>query len=394
MKKLLALLPAFLMFFMVSCSDSDDPAPAPGPDPEPAPSPTYKPSLYYLGIDTTSITQKYTDMTGQMLEVRYYLNTNMNKLPVDQLTIDDIEYYYCYFTKDGEKTIPHSAQGTRRVKEGKDLVSHSGHQAMFGDYKMPKLENILSLDQAIKIVKDAADAPGAVFKCPRTGAITLHRPVDPTSAGKLYYTFGDDASNTYNVAVNAYTGELELRLKPTDPSPTDRASLYWLGMDTTAIEAQYPEFDGYFKYAEYTLDANINTRTTSDQLSMTQIDYFFSKGEGSNADLCKGTRTLFDEGTALSNISKFQGAAINYMSIPSLTRSDGYAIDEILEKLFDAAAEPGAKFTLPATNKVKLYVSPYTDTLGDVIYDFGIDGSGKYIITCAFHSKTIYLEQP
>lgn len=394
MKKLLALLPAFLMLFMVSCSDSDDPAPAPGPDPEPAPSPTYKPSLYYLGIDTTSITQKYTDMTGQMLEVRYYLNTNMNKLPVDQLTIDEIGYYYCYFTKDGEKIIPHSAQGTRRVKEGKDLVSHSGHQAMFGDYKMPKLENILSLDQAIKIVKDAAAAPDAVFECPRTGEITLHRPVDPTSAGRLFYTFADDGSGKYSIAVNAYTGELDIRLKPTDPSPTDRASLYWIGMDTTAIEAQYPEFDEYFKYAEYTLDANINTRTTSDQLSMKQIDYFYSKEEGSNADLCQGTRTLFDEGTALSNVSKSQGAAINYMSIPALQDTGGHAIDQILEKLFDDVAKPGAKFTLPATNKVKLYVSPYTDTLGEVIYDFGIDGSGKYIITYQFHSGTLYLEQP
>ena len=394
MKKLLALLPAFLMLFMVSCSDSDDPAPAPGPDPEPAPSPTYKPSLYYLGIDTTAITQKYTDMTGQMLEVRYYLNTNMNKLPVDQLTIVEIGYYYCYFVKDGKNVIPYSANGTRDIEKGKDLVTHKGHQAMFGDYKMPKLENILSLDQAIKIVKDAAAAPDAVFKCPRTGEITLHRPVDPTSAGRLFYTFADDGSGKYSIAVNAYTGELDIRLKPTDPSPTDRASLYWLGMDTTAIEAQYPEFDEYFKYAEYTLDANINTRTTSDQLSMTQIDYFYSKGEGSNADLCKGTRTLFNEGAALSNVSKFQGAAIDYMSIPALQDTGGRAIDQILAKLFDAAEEPGAKFTLPATNKVKLYVSPYTDTLGEVIYDFGIDGSGNYIITYQFHSGTLYLEQP
>lgn len=396
MKKYLAFMfAAAAMLFAVSCSDNDDPKPGPdpGPTPEPAPSPTYKPSLYYLGIDTAAITKKYDDMTGQMLEVRYYLNTNMNKDV--QLTIDEIGYYYCYFERgEGGKVIPNSAQGTRRVKEGKDLVSHKGHEAMFGDYKMPKLEGIISLDEAIKIVKDAAAAPGAVFKCPRTGEITLHRPVDPTSAGKLYYTFGDDASNKYNIAVNAYTKELELREKPKDPSPTDRASLYWLGLDTAAIETAYPQFDENFKYAEYTLDANINTRTTSDQLTMTQIDYLYSKGEGSNADLCKGTRTSFNEGAALSSISKSQGAAINYMSIPSLFNSGGHAVDGTLEVLFDEAEKSGAKFTLPATNKVKLYASPYADTLGEVIYDFGLDGSGQYIITIQFHSQKLYLEEP
>lgn len=391
-KYLAFMLAGAAMMFAVSCCDDDDPEP--GPTPEPSPSPTYKPSLYYLGIDTAAITKKYPDVTGQMLEVRYYLNTNMNKDV--QLTIDEIGYYYCYFERgEGGKVIPNSAQGTRRVKEGKDLVSHHGHEAMFGDYKMPKLEGILSLGEAIKIVKDAAAAPGAAFKCPRTGEITLHRPVDPTSAGKLYYTFGDDASNKYNVAVNAYTGELELREKPKDPSPTYKASLYWLGMDTTAIETAYPQFDENFKYAEYTLDANINTRTTSDQLTMTQINYFYSKGEGSNADLCKGTRTQFnEEGVPLSSIQLYTGEAIEYMSIPSLFNSGGHAVDQTLEVLFDEAEKPGAKFTLPATNKVKLYASPYTDTLGQVIYDFGPDGSGQYIITIQFHSQKLYLEQP
>ena len=171
-----------------------------------------------------------------------------------------------------------------------------------------------------------------------------------------------------------------------------KASLYWLGLDTAAIETAYPQFDENFKYAEYTLDANINTRTTSDQLTMTQIDYFYSKGEGSNADLCKGTRTSFEGGAALSSISKSQGAAINYMSIPSLFNSGGHAVDETLEVLFDEAEKSGAKFTLPATNKVKLYASPYADTLGEVIYDFGLDGSGQYIITIQFHSQKLYLE--
>lgn len=92
MKKYLAFMfAAAAMLFAVSCSDNDDPRPGPGPSPEPEPSPTYKPSLYYLGIDTAAITKKYDDMTGQMLEVRYYLNTNMNKLPAEQLTLDAIE---------------------------------------------------------------------------------------------------------------------------------------------------------------------------------------------------------------------------------------------------------------------------------------------------------------
>lgn len=394
MKKLLALLPAFLMLFMVSCSDSDDPAPAPGPSPEPAPSPTYKPSLYYLGIDTTTITQKYADMTGQMLEVRYYLNTNMDKLPVDQLTIDEIGYYYCYFVKNGKNVIPYSANGMRDIEKGKDLVTHKGHQAMFGDYKMPKLENIISLDQAIKIVKDAAAAPGAVFKCPKTGEITLHRPVDPTSAGRLFYTFGDDASLKYNIAVNAYTGELDIRKKPDDPSPTYMASVYWIGQDTTAIEKAHPEFEGNFKSVEYTLNGNINEKNTSDELWMTQVDYFYSKGEGSNADLCQGTRTSFNDGDALSNISESQGTALDEASIPALVRTESHDIVEVLGKLFEAAEKPGAKFTLPATNKVKLHVSPYAQSLGYMIYDFGIDGSGQYIITVGFHSETVRLEQP
>ena len=392
MKKLLALLPAFLMLFMVSCSDSDDPAPAPGPDPEPAPSPTYKPSLYYLGIDTTSITQKYTDMTGQMLEVRYYLNTNMNKLPVDQLTIVEIGYYYCYFTKQGDKVMPNSATGTRDIEKGKDLVSHKGHQAMFGDYKMPKLENILSLDQAIKIVKDAADAPGAIFKCPRTGEITLHRPVDPTSAGRLFYTFADDGSGKYSIAVDAYTGQLDIRDKPADPSPTYKASIYWLNQDTTAIKTAQPAFEGNFKSVEYTLNGNINEKNTSDQLWMTRIDYFYSKGEGSNADLCQGTRTSFNDGDPLT-ISTSQGSAIDEVSIPYQIATD-HDISDILSRLFDAAEKPGAQFTLPATNKIELHVSPYSKTLGEFIYDFGLDGSEQYIIVINFHSGNVYLEQP
>ena len=392
-KYLAFMLAGAAMMFAVSCSDDDDPDP--GPTPEPSPSPTYKPSLYYLGIDTAAITEKYPDMTGQMLEVRYYLNTNMNKLPADQLTIDEIGYYYCYFVKQGKDVIPYSAYGKRDLKAGKDLVSHKGHEAMFGDYKMPNLVGILSLDEAIKIVKDAAAAPGAKFKCPRTGAITLHRPVDPTSAGRLFYTFGDDGSGEYVIALDAYTGELDIREKPKDPSPTDRASLYWMGLDTAAIETAYPQFDENFKYAEYTLDANINEKSTFDQLSMTQIDYFYSKGEGSNANLCKGTRTQFNEGAPLSSIHPpYTGEAIEYMSIPALVNSGGRAVDQTLEKLFDEAEKPGALFSLPATDKVTLRVSPYKMSLGDVIYDFGLDGSGQYIITIEFHSQTLYLEQP
>lgn len=387
-KYLAFMLAGAAMMFAVSCCDDDDPEPGP----EPSPSPTYKPSLYYLGIDTAAITKKYDDMTGQMLEVRYYLNTNMNKDV--QLTIDEIGYYYCYFVKQGKNVIPYSAYGKRDLKAGKDLVSHKGHEAMFGDYKLPKLEGILSLGEAIKIVKDAAAAPGAAFKCPRTGEITLHRPVDPTSAGRLFYTFGDDASGKYSIALDAYTGQLDIRLKPIDPTPTYKASLYWMGLDTAAIETAYPQFDENFKYAEYTLDANINEKSTFDQLSMTQIDYFYSKGEGSNANLCKGTRTQFNEGAPLSSIQPYTGEAIEYMSIPALANTGGRAVDQTLEKLFDEAEKPGAKFTLPATNKVTLHVSPYTDTLGEVIYDFGLDGSGQYIITIEFHSGTLYLEQP
>ena len=382
------MLAGAAMMFAVSCSDDDDPEP--GPAPEPSPSPTYKPSLYYLGIDTAAITEKYPDMTGQMLEVRYYLNTNMNKDV--QLKIDEIAYFYCYFVKQGKNVIPYSAVGTRDIEKGKDLVSHKGHQAMFGDYKMPNLVNILSLDEAIKIVKDAAAKPDAKFKCPRTGVITLHRPVDPTSAGKLYYTFGDDASNKYNVAVNAYTGELELRDKPNDPSPDYKASIYWLNQDTTAINKAQPAFECNFKSAVYTLNSNINEKNTSDELSMTQIDYYYSKGEGSNADLCQGTRTQFYEGAPLA-ISTSQGEAIDEVSIPYRI-STANDIKNILFTLFDAAEKPGAQFTLPATNKIKLHVSPYAKTLGDFIYDFGLDGSGQYNIVINFHSGNLYLEEP
>ncbi len=388
-KYLAFMLAGAAMMFAVSCSDDDDPDP--GPTPEPSPSPTYKPSLYYLGIDTAAITEKYPDMTGQMLEVRYYLNTNMNKDV--QLTLDEIGYYYCYFERgEGGKVIPNSAQGNRKVKEGKDLVSHKGHEAMFGDYKMPNLENILSLGEAIKIVKDAAAAPGAAFKCPRTGVITLHRPVDPTSAGKLYYTFGDDASNKYNVAVNAYTGELELRDKPDDPSPDYKASIYWLNQDTAAINKAQPAFEEHFKSAVYTLNSNINEKNTPDELWMTQIDYNYSKGEGSNADLCKGKRTQFYEGAPMA-ISTSQGEAIDYLSFPYRVATT-HDIRDILERLFDAAEKPGAQFELPATNKIELYVSHYEKTLGECIYDFGLDGSGQHIIVINFHSGNLYLEEP
>ena len=395
MKKYLAFLcAAAAMLFAVSCSDNDDPQPGPdpGPTPEPAPSPTYKPSLYYLGTDTATITQKYSDMTGQMLEVRYYLNTNMDKLPAEQLTINEIEYYYCYFVKDGKDVTPYSAYGKRDLKAGKDLVSHKGHEAMFGDYKMPKLEGILSLDEAIKIIKDAAATPGSVFTCPRTGEITLHRPVDPTSAGRLFYTFGDDGSGKYVIALDAYTGELDIRQKPDDPSPEYKASLYWLGKDTTACTKQYAEFKNNFKKVEYKLNAKISEKESPDDLKLTQIDYFFSKGTGDNADLCKGTRTSFEEGDIL-NISKSQGQAINEVSIPNMENTGGHSLDEILNVLYEKAEKQGAKFLLPATDKVTLRISPYKQSLGDVIYDFGLDGSGQYIIVIEFHSQTLYLEE-
>lgn len=395
MKKYLAFMfAAAAMLFAVSCSDNDDPQPGPdpGPTPEPAPSPTYKPSLYYLGTDTATITKKYDDMTGQMLEVRYYLNTNMNKLPADQLTINEIEYYYCYFVKQGADVTPYSAYGKRDLKAGKDLVSHKGHEAMFGDYKMPKLEGILSLDEAIKIIKDAAAAPGAQFKCPRTGAITLHRPVDPQSAGRLFYTFGDDGSGKYVIALDAYTGQLDIRQKPDDPSPDYEATLYWLGEDTTTCTTQYAEFKNNFKKVEYKLNAKISEKESPDDLTLTQIDYFFSKGTGDNADLCKGTRTSFGEGDAL-NISKYQGQAINEVSIPNMENSGGHSLDDILDKLYEKAEQQGAKFLLPATDKVTLRISPYKQSLGDVIYDFGPDGSGQYIIVIEFHSQTLLLEE-
>lgn len=392
MKKYLAFMfAAAAMLFAVSCSDNDDPRPGPGPSPEPEPSPTYKPSLYYLGTDTATITKKYSDMTGQMLEVRYYLNTNMNKLPADQLTINEIEYYYCYFVKQGKDVTPYSAYGKRDLKAGKDLVSHKGHEAMFGDYKMPKLVGILSLDEAIKIIKDAAAAPGAQFKCPRTGEITLHRPVDPISAGRLFYTFGDDGSGKYSIALDAYTGQLDIRLKPTDPTPDYKASLYWLGEDTTACTTQYAEFKNNFKKVEYKLNAKISETESPDDLTLTQVDYFFSKGTGSNADRLQATRTSFNEGDALSNISKTQGQAINEVSIPPLENTGGHSLDDILEKLYDDAEKPGKGFPLPATDKVTLRISPYKMSLGDVIYDFGPDGSG-HIVTLGFHSGTLYLE--
>lgn len=398
MKKYLAFaFAAAAILFAVSCSDNDDPrpGPGPGPTPEPAPSPTYKPSLYYLGIDTAAITQKYDDMTGQMLEVRYYLNTNMNKLPAEQLTLDAIEYYYCYFVKQGKDVTPYSAYGKRDLKAGKDLVSHKGHEAMFGDYKMPRLEGILSLDEAIKIIKDAAATPGSEFTCPRTGEITLHRPVDPTSAGRLFYTFGDDGSGKYSIALDAYTGELDIRKKPDDPSPTYKASLYWLGEDTTACtKQQYAEFKNNFKKVEYKLNAKISDTQLPEDLIMTQIDYFFSKGTGNNADRLQATRTSFNEGDALSNISKTQGQAINEVSIPPLENTGGHAVDQTLEVLFDEAEKPGAKFLLPSTDKVTVRISPYKQSLGDVIYDFGLDGSGQYIIVIEFRSQTLYLEEP
>ena len=393
MKKYLAFMfAAAAMLFAVSCSDNDDPRPGPGPGPapEPEPSPTYKPSLYYLGIDTAAITKKYDDMTGQMLEVRYYLNTNMNKLPADQLTLDAIEYYYCYFVRQGADVTPYSAYGKRDLKRGKDLVSHKGHEAMFGDYKMPKLEDILSLDEAIKIIKDAAAAPGAVFKCPRTGEITLHRPVDPTSAGRLFYTFGDDGSGKYSIALDAYTGQLDIRLKPTDPTPDYEASLYWLGEDTTACIEQYAEFQKNFKKIEYKLNAKISDTQLPEDLIMTQIDYFFSKGTGNNADLLQATRTSFNEGDALSNISKSQGQAINEVSIPNLFNHQNLSLDEILETLY-AEQQALQTFSLPATDKVTVRISPYEKGLGYLIYDFGPDGNG-HIVTLGFHSGNLYLE--
>lgn len=288
---------------------------------------------------------------------------------------------------------PYSAYGKRDLKRGKDLVSHKGHEAMFGDYKLPKLVGILSLDEAIKIVKDAAATPGVQFKCPRTGEITLHRPVDPISAGRLFYTFGDDGSGKYSIALDAYTGQLDIRPKPDDPSPDYKASLYWLGEDTTACTNQYAEFKNNFKKVEYKLNAKISEKESPDDLTMTQIDYFFSKGTGDNADLCKGTRTQFNEGAPLSIEPPYTGEAINYMSIPALENTGGYSLDRILERLYNAAEQQGATFLLPATDKVTLRISPYEQSLGDVIYDFGLDGSGQYIIVIKFHSGTLYLEE-
>ena len=69
-------------------------------------------------------------------------------------------------------------------------------------------------------------------------------------------------------------------------------------------------------------------------------------------------------------------------------------MDEILDILYDKAEKQGAKFLLPATDKVTVRISPYKQSLGDVIYDFGLDGSGQYNIVIEFHSQTLYLEEP
>ena len=393
MKKYLAFaFAAAAMLFAVSCSDNDDPKPDPGPTPEPAPSPTYKPSLYYLGPDTAKIVGDNPDMSGKLLEIRYYLNDGVSQLPLDELKIDEIGYYYSYFKQQTEtQKIPISAIGLRDIEKDNHLVVRRGHQVVLGDYNMPRLVNILSLDEAIKIVKDAAAAPDAKFKCPPTGVVVLHRPVDPTSAGRLFYTFGTDGSNKYAIAVDAYSGDIDMREIPVEPSPTDRASLYWLGQDTTAVKKAQPAFEGYFKAAVYQLSDLISAHTSAVELSMTRIDYYYCKGTGGNADLCTAARTKFSKGDALDNISTYQGSAINHPSIPNLENTERCSMDEILDKLYQAAAKSGAEFTLPETDKVELHISTYPETVGEMMYDFGPDGSGQYIITMNYHSGTVRL---
>lgn len=210
MKKLLALLPAFLMLFMVSCSDSDDPAPAP---PSPTPDKTY---LQILREDVNTILTKYPAWKkesdkdypfGYFREADYVLNGFVSDLPVSEIKAVSVVYGFDYTTLLPEEQ-QHILQATRDFTKGLDAdmtyQTYDGTGYPLNVAIIQNLDKIISLEHAIKNLKESN------VVIPRTTKVSLCYPSVPHFDRAIIYRFGlSTPQDDVQVWVNAETGEVK-----------------------------------------------------------------------------------------------------------------------------------------------------------------------------------------
>ena len=194
MKKFIYLFIAFFgMLFAVSCGQADDPVP-------PSPEPMSNVDLLYK--DTARILAQYPDMHGRFIEVRYYMNDNFDKKDADELKIDSVLYYFSkLYTGEHKDDI---VTGHRDLKDNTPLwvSKHSYKSPWVGDQLMGKLEGLITLADAIDIVKNS-DCPQ-----PFSGVVVFGKPVTPQTYGRVCYSFGPTRDGDYTITVDANTGEL------------------------------------------------------------------------------------------------------------------------------------------------------------------------------------------
>ena len=190
MKKFLIIMVAVFVVTFTFCSCKKD---------------NKKQYLDYLLEDYQTIIKQYPDAEGYFVEAQYELNGNVSDLAVSKIKATKVKYVYYLGWND---TIKQSTiiYHERDFENGTEpvITRKQEDSPWFGDKFVSNFDGFVSLEKAIKNLKDAGHKA-------ETKYITLRYPMTTFDYGHALYVFGGDPRRTEHFFVDAVSGEIYVK---------------------------------------------------------------------------------------------------------------------------------------------------------------------------------------
>lgn len=159
-------------------------------------------TLDLLKSDCKKVVDSIPEAKGMFVEAQYELNYKVSEKNAEEISPIAVTYIH-YWWKEAEH---HSyvIYQQRDFKEDKlsDIQVTTPGIPWLGDHQIASLDNLISLEQAIKNVKDSK------FEDPQTVFVTLRHPVIANDNGHPMYVFGGSPSRVSHIMVDATNGEV------------------------------------------------------------------------------------------------------------------------------------------------------------------------------------------